>query len=211
MLYIGSHISYLKDKGLLGVVNESISYGANIFMFYTGSNQSTLRFPIDKELTKKAHEKMLEYGLDKTKEWLDSLNLSANLKEGDMLDLPYENDSFDCILCRNVISHQDTLGVKQIIKELYRVLKDNGEVYLTLGSKSTWGFKQTSWPLIDENTRLRMEEGPEYMVPHFYADYDLIKTLFKDFKIEFINHIEDFYESNGKTYSSFHYHVLIKK
>ena len=36
-------------------------------------------------------------------------------------------------------------------------------------------------------------------------------ALFKDFKIEFINHIEDFYESNGKTYSSFHYHVLIKK
>ncbi len=168
-------------------------------VLFAGNGFNTYDFDISK------------YGLDKIKEWLDSLNLSANLKEGDMLDLPYENDSFDCILCRNVISHQDTLGVKQIIKELYRVLKDNGEVYLTLGSKSTWGFKQTSWPLIDENTRLRMEEGPEYKVPHFYADYDLIKTLFKDFKIEFINHIEDFYESNGKTYSSFHYHVLIKK
>ena len=168
-------------------------------VLFAGNGFNTYGFDISK------------YGLDKTKEWLVSLNLSANLKEGDMLDLPYENDSFDCILCRNVISHQDTLGVKQIIKELYRVLKDNGEVYLTLGSKSTWGFKQTSWPLIDENTRLRMEEGPEYKVPHFYADYDLIKTLFKDFKIEFINHIEDFYESNGKTYSSFHYHVLIKK
>ena len=168
-------------------------------VLFAGNGFNTYGFDISK------------YGLDKTKEWLDSLNLSANLKEGDMLDLPYENGSFDCILCRNVISHQDTLGVKQIIKELYRVLKDNGEVYLTLGSKSTWGFKQTSWPLIDENTRLRMEEGPEYKVPHFYADYDLIKTLFKDFKIEFINHIEDFYESNGKTYSSFHYHVLIKK
>lgn len=168
-------------------------------VLFAGNGFNTYGFDISK------------YGLDKTKEWLDSLNLSANLKEGDMLDLPYENGSFDCILCRNVISHQDTLGVKQIIKELYRVLKDNGEIYLTLGSKSTWGFKQTSWPLIDENTRLRMEEGPEYKVPHFYADYDLIKTLFKDFKIEFINHIEDFYESNGKTYSSFHYHVLIKK
>ena len=168
-------------------------------VLFAGNGFNTYGFDISK------------YGLDKTKEWLDSLNLSANLKEGDMLDLPYENDSFDCILCRNVISHQDTLGVKQIIKELYRVLKDNGEVYLTLGSKSTWGFKQTSWPLIDENTRLRMEEGPEYKVPHFYADYDLIKTLFKDFKIEFINHIEDFYEANGKIYSSFHYHVLIRK
>ena len=84
MLYIGSHTSYLKDKGLLGVVNESISYGANIFMFYTGSNQSTLRFPIDKELTKKAHEKMLEYGLDKTKCIVHApfiINLANNTSE----------------------------------------------------------------------------------------------------------------------------------
>ena len=152
-----------------------------------------------------------EEAIKRTKEWALEENLEFDYKIGDMLELPYDDSSFDCILCRNVISHQDTLGVEQIIKELYRVLKDNGEVYLTLGSKSTWGFKQTSWPLIDDNTRLRMEEGPEYKVPHFYADYDLIKILFKDFKIEFINHIEDFYESNGKTYSSFHYHVLIKK
>lgn len=150
-------------------------------------------------------------GLNKTKEWLDSLGLNANLVEGDMLSLPYTDELFDSILCRNVISHQDTCGVKKIIGELKRVLKPGGECYLTLGSKSTWGFKQTSWPLLDENTRLRMEEGPEYEIPHFYADYDLIKELFKDFKIEFINHIEDFYESNGKTYSSFHYHVLIRK
>ena len=150
-------------------------------------------------------------GLNRTKEWLDSLNLKADLKEGDMLKLPYTDEKFDCILCRNVILHQDTEGVKQILKEINRVLKNNGECYLTLGSKSTWGFKQTSWPFVDENTKLRMEEGPEYKVPHFYADYDLIKELFIDFKIEFINHIEDFYESNGKTYSSFHYHILIKK
>lgn len=67
MLYIGSHTSYLKDKGLLGVVEETISYGANIFMFYTGSNQSTLRFPINKELTTKAHELMKENKIDKEK------------------------------------------------------------------------------------------------------------------------------------------------
>ena len=139
-------------------------------------------------------------GLNKTKEWLDSLGLKANLVEGDMLSLPYTDELFDSILCRNVISHQDTCGVKKIIGELKRVLKSGGECYLTLGSKSTWGFKQTSWPLLDENTRLRMEEGPEYEIPHFYADYDLIKELFKDFKIEFINHIEDFYEANGRVY-----------
>lgn len=65
MLYIGSHTSFLKDKGLLGVVEESLSYGSNAFMFYTGSNQSTLRFPINKEITEKAHKLMIENGIDK--------------------------------------------------------------------------------------------------------------------------------------------------
>ena len=152
-----------------------------------------------------------EEAIERTKEWALKEGLTIDYKIGDMLCLPYEDNSMDAILCRNVISHSDTNGVKQIISEIKRVLKDDGECYLTLGSKDTWGFKQEDWPLIDENTRLRMEEGPEYEIPHFYADYDLIKELFKEFKIVFINHIEDFYNEGDVTYSSFHYHVLIRK
>ena len=67
MLYIGSHVSYLKDKQLVGVVEESITYNSNIFMFYTGSNQSTLRFPVNTLLTKQAHELMEKNGFYKEK------------------------------------------------------------------------------------------------------------------------------------------------
>lgn len=146
-----------------------------------------------------------------TKEWAEYLNLEVECKEGDMLSLPYENESFDCIYCKNVISHTDTVGIKKIIDEIKRVMRENGECYLTLCSKETWGFKQEEWPLVDENTRVRMDDGPEKGVPHFYADYDLVVKLFKDFKIEMVEHIEDFYESKGKINSSYHYHVLIKK
>lgn len=128
-----------------------------------------------------------------------------------MLNLPYEDESIDCILCRNVISHTDTEGIKKIICELKRVLKEKGECYLTLGSKDTWGFKREDWPFVDENTKIRVENGPENGIPHFYADYDLIKKLFNDFKIEKIYQVEDFYDDNGKSYNSFHYHILIKK
>lgn len=152
-----------------------------------------------------------EEAVKRTKEWAESLNLEVDYKVGDMLNLPYENDSMECILCRNVISHTDTEGMKKMVLELERVLKSEGECYLTLGSKETWGFKQTHWPLVDENTRIRMEEGPEKGIPHFYADYKLIKELFKNFKIELIKHIEDFYEKENKVYSSYHYHILIKK
>ena len=84
MLYIGSHTSFLKDKGLLGVVEESLSYNSNIFMFYTGSNQSTLRFPINKELTSRAHELMIENNIDKTKCIVHApfiINLANNTNE----------------------------------------------------------------------------------------------------------------------------------
>lgn len=57
-LIIGSHVSYLKNNQLVGCVESALSYGANTFMFYTGSTQSTARFDIDEELKNKAYELM---------------------------------------------------------------------------------------------------------------------------------------------------------
>ena len=150
-----------------------------------------------------------EEAIKRTKEWDLEENLEFDYKIGDMLELPYDDSSFDCILCRNVISHTDTEGMKKIIKELDRVLKINGECYITLGSKDTWGFKQEDWPLVDPNTRLRMEEGPEYKTPHFYADYDLIKDLFCEFDIVNIRHEVEYNENNGKVYDYYNYHILV--
>lgn len=152
-----------------------------------------------------------EEAISRTKLWAESEDLTFEYAIGDMLKLPYRDESMDCILCRNVISHTDTKGVRQTISEIHRVLKTGAECYLTLGSRATWGFKQNEWPAIDENTKLCMEEGPEYKVPHFYADYNLVKKLFADFKIVSITHVEDFWESDGVTNSSFHYHILAKK
>ena len=152
-----------------------------------------------------------EEAINRTRTWCEEENLSCDYKVGDMLELPYKDNSFDCIFCRNVISHTDTEGMKKIIDELKRVLKKDGEVYLTLGSKDTWGFKQEDWPLKDPNTRIRMEEGPEYKTPHFYADYDLCMELFKDFDIINIYQVIDYYKKNDKLLDSYHYHLIIKK
>lgn len=151
-----------------------------------------------------------ENAVERTKKWAEEEKLNVDFAVGDMLALPYKDNIFDCIFCRNVMSHTNTEGIKKIISEIKRVLTIDGEFYLTLASKNTWGFKQ-DWPQVDENTKLRMEEGPEYKVPHFYADYELIKELFSDFKIEFIYHVADYYEKEGKTSESWHYHVLIRK
>lgn len=143
--------------------------------------------------------------LDCTKSWAESENLTFDYQCGEMRSLPYNENSFDCILGWNVINHTDTEGVKAVISEIKRVLKFNGECYLTFGSKSAWGWQQ-AWPMVDDNTKLRMEEGPEYKVPHFYADKELLLELFSDFEIIGLTHVEDW----GNNNRGVHYHVLVR-
>ena len=150
-----------------------------------------------------------ETSIERTGEYAERAGVKVDLRVGDMLNLPYGDDSFDCIYCRNVISHTDTAGMRKIVSELKRVLRKGGECYLTLGSKQTWGFQQ-DWPVVDENTKIRVEDGPENGIPHFYADYDLIVDLFKDFEILKVFQVEDFIMKE-RTTSSYHYHVLIRK
>lgn len=64
MVLIGSHVSFNKDKQLLGALEEALSYGSNCFMFYTGAPQNTIRVPLNDMLTYKAMEVMKEKGID---------------------------------------------------------------------------------------------------------------------------------------------------
>lgn len=151
--------------------------------------------------------------INQTKDWANLENLNLNYEVGDALSLPFRDGSFDAILSYHVINHTDTAGMKQIISELYRVLRVNSECYLTLGSKDAWGWKETDWPKIDENTKLRQEDGPENNVPHFYADYNLIQELFSDFEIIDLHQVQEFIKkrSGDKVCESWHYHILIRK
>lgn len=63
-MILGSHVSFSKKEQLLGCVKESLSYGANTFMFYTGAPQNTVRMTIDDNLTKLGFDYMKENGID---------------------------------------------------------------------------------------------------------------------------------------------------
>ena len=146
MLYIGSHTSFLKDKGLLGVVEESLSYNSNIFMFYAGSNQSTLRFPINKELTSRAHELMIENNIDKTKCIVHApfiINLANNTNEEKynfyINFLKQELDRCIELDIRNMVLHPGSYtsldrktGIKNIANGLNIALKNIDGVNLLL-------------------------------------------------------------------------------
>ena len=63
-LIIGSHVGFNNKTGLLGSVNEALSYNANTFMFYTGPAQSTMRGNIDEALTYEAFKLMMDNNIN---------------------------------------------------------------------------------------------------------------------------------------------------
>jgi len=76
------------------------------------------------------------------KEWAMKLSISnARFEVQDICRLPYEDESFDKILCVDVIEHVP--NDKQAISELVRVLKADGTIALTTPTpicSQTWFF-----------------------------------------------------------------------
>ena len=101
-------------------------------------------------------------------------------------------------------------GFIETLKQIRRVLKLDGEVYLTFGSKGSWGFKE-NWPIVDAKTKIRIEDGPDNNVSHFFADSKLIYELFRDFNILDLKQIQKIEMVNGQIKDHHHYHVLAKK
>lgn len=133
-----------------------------------------------------------EYAIQYLKTWAEKENLLINAEVGDMLSPHYPNQSFDCIFAYHVISHTDSIGIKKTISEIERVLKPNGEAYLSFCSKESTEFIESSSNKLDKNTLISRDEL-EKGIPHFYADLNDIKELLANFKIELIKHTEYFY------------------
>lgn len=109
-LIIGSHVSFTKDKQLLGSLEEALSYGANTFMFYTGAPQNTNRCDINDEMTKKADELMKENNINKENIIVHApyiINLANDTKP--------ESYVFSINFLKQELSRCEKLGIKYLV------------------------------------------------------------------------------------------------
>ena len=109
-LIIGSHVSFTKDKQLLGCVEETLSYGANTFMFYTGAPQNTNRMEIDANKTILALEKMKENNIDYKNVVVHApyiINLANNQDD--------EKYNFAISFLKQEIERCETLGINKLV------------------------------------------------------------------------------------------------
>lgn len=150
MLLIGSHVSYNAKTGLLGSLEDALSYGANTFMFYTGAPQNTARSPINNEQTEKALEKMKTAGIDRNKIVVHApyiINLANTEKyEFAVSFLKEEIKRCEQLQMKYLTLHPGShvglgveVGIKNIINGLNEVLKDSTVTILleTMAGKGT--------------------------------------------------------------------------
>ncbi len=151
-------------------------------------------------------------GTDHLRSWAEKERLNIDVRTADMLSLPYPDNNFDCLFAYHVISHTDTTGMNRIIQEINRVIKPNGEIYITLCSKETWSFAEAGYPVIDENTVRKTDDGPEKNILHFYVSLDDIINIFGVVNLELLRarHIDDCY-FDGQKMNSKHYFILARK
>ncbi|MBL4937431.1 class I SAM-dependent methyltransferase [Clostridium sp. YIM B02515] len=153
-----------------------------------------------------------DYGVNHLKKWAKEEQLNIDAQVCDMLNLPFEDNTFDCIIAYNVIYHTDTEGFIKALNEIKRVLKDNGELFITLISKNTWSYQSAEkYKRVDDNTILRDEHETEKDVPHFYVDIEDIKRYFIDFDFVKIPVEETEYNMDNTKYFSKHFKLIVSK
>lgn len=151
-----------------------------------------------------------EYAIKKLREAEKRENVIITSKVCDMLELPYRENSFDCIFSYHAVSHTDTNGFKIIVDKIKKILKPEGEIFLTLCSKETYSFCEANYLHSDENTVIKTEDGPEKNVPHFFVDLnDIINFFEPEFELIKVIHSDNCI-SYGKIQNNKHYHIWAK-
>lgn len=153
-----------------------------------------------------------DYGINHLKNWAEKENLNIKADLCDMLNLPFDNDTFDCIIAYNVIYHTDTKGFIKSLEEIKRVLKNKGELFITLLSKNSLTYQGADqYKHIDNNTILRDEDDTERNVPHFYVDIEDIKKYFSEFDFVSIPVEQTEYNMDNTEQMSKHFKFIVKK
>lgn len=79
-------------------------------------------------------------------------NKNLNVIKADNLNLPYEDNSFDCVLSVAVIHHFDSVSDrKKAIEELIRICKSGGKIFIQVWADTAIGSSIDDKIVLDKN------------------------------------------------------------
>jgi len=123
-------------------------------------------------------------GVSYTKKWLKREKLKANVIVHNMAKrFPYPDNFFDAVISIQVIHHNRLYRIRKTIKEIKRVLKKDGIIFITVPiSKNQCTNSKTIAP----HTYVPLDGREEGLV-HYLFSKKRIYEEFRDFKIKDIH------------------------
>lgn len=176
MLKIGSHVSMSGKDMLLGSAKEAASYGANVFMFYTGAPQNTKRKDISELNIDAAWEYMRRNGIEEIVVHAPYIINLANAVKPETFEIGVEflaKEIERTAACKSkvLILHPGShvgegadIGIRQTIKGMNEVLTKDTPVYVALetmagkGSETGRSFEELAaiYDGVIHNEKLRV-------------------------------------------------------
>lgn len=156
-----------------------------------GTGRHTLYF------ARKGHE---VYGFDESeeairraRELISRENLRATLQVWAMTKrFPYQDAFFDMVLATRVIHHTYMKNIIGILREIGRVTKSDGFLFLQVPSYEGEIDNDPTIKWVESGT-LIAREGPEKGVPHHFFRREELLALLPDWKAEYIHSNTDHY------------------
>ena len=113
------------------------------------------------------------YGIDISKEaievanaWLTRSGLKANLKVGDIGNLPFENEYFDVIISHGVLDHVPFSKAKEALQEIRRVSAKGADIHISL--RSTEDSEYGRGREVEKDTFILQEGYEKGIIQHFF-------------------------------------------
>lgn len=178
---------YSKNRGTIKILEIGCGPGANIWYL---SREGFAAYGIDGS----------EIAIQQAQERMNTEGLKADLMTGDILELPYANETFDAVIDVECLYANSLHNASKILEEVSRVLKNNGQLYSRTFSTNMYIGQST-----DQKEFAEVVDGP--MANKGFTrlmNPEDIRNLYSPlFKIKSID-LEEATQNNGETITSEH-------
>ena len=115
--------------------------------------------------------------LEQARKYIKKYNLKVNLKKSNMIKLPFNDGFFDYCLFLNSLHHVNKGDADKSLKELYRVLKKNGQCLISVWNE--YGLLSL-FKKVERDIPWHKKDKTYYRYYYFYNYFEFRRLLLKN-------------------------------